>query len=130
MNNFQNNYQNNIHRGFSPYGGKSSLNNLAREKEEALAYAKRLRDEHVNSLKNINLFKEAKKEALKQQELDKKFDEEKKKRLEKIKNISDKELQKSIEIAKKQNEKFKDKFTEDSSLDDLFNTLSDDLKSY
>ena len=126
-NKFQNN---NIHRGFSPYGGRSSLNNLEKEKAEALAFAKKRQDEHIASLKNMNSLKDVKKELQKQQELDKKFEEEKQNRIEKIKILSNNEIQKSIEIAKEQNKKFKDQFNEQSSLDDLFNTLSDDLKSY
>ena len=129
MNDF-NKYTNNIHRGFSPYGGKSSLNNLQKEKEEALAFARKLQNQHIENLKNSNSYKEAIKEAQKQKELDKKFEEQKKQYFERIKNLSNKEIQKSVEIAKAQNEKFKNKFNQDSSIDDLFDTLSDDLKTY
>ena len=127
MNNFNNKYHNNIHKSFSPYGGKSSSIN---EQQEALEFAKKLRDKHIQDLKNIKNTKELQKETQEQKLLDKKFEEERQKRIERIKNISNDEIKKSLEIAKIQNEKFKDKFDENSSIDDLFNTLSNDLKSY
>ena len=127
MNNFNNKYHNNIHKSFSPYGGKSSSIN---EQQEALEFAKKLRDKHIQDLKNIKNTKDIKKDLQKQKDLDKKFEEERQKRIERIKNISNDEIKKSLEIAKIQNEKFKDKFDENSSIDDLFNTLSNDLKSY
>jgi len=131
MNNFDKFHNNtNIYRGFSPYGGKSSLNNLQKEKEEALAFARKLQNQHIENLKNSNSFKDAIKESQKQKELDKKFEEQKKQYFERIKNLSNKEIQKSVEIAKAQNEKFKNKFNQDSSMDDLFDTLSNDLKTY
>ena len=129
MQNFKN-YSNNIHRGFSPYGSKSSTVDKLKEKQEALAFAKKLQEKHISDLKKLNSYKESQKELQNQKELDKKIDEQNKVRLEKIKNLSNTEIQKSVEIAKIQNEKFKNKFAEDSSLDDLFNTLSDDLKNY
>lgn len=129
-NNFNKFSGNNIHRGFSPYGGRSSLNNLEAEKEAALAFAKKLQDKHLQDLKNSNLSNNVKKDVQHQKELDKEYEKRKAERIEKIKNISNEEIQKNIEIAKQQNEKFKNSFNENSSLDDLFDTLSNDLKSY
>lgn len=128
MKNFDKFHNNtNISKSFSPYGGKSSLKN---EQEAALAFAKQLHNQHIEKLKNSNSYKEAIKESQKQKELDKTYEEQRKQYFEKVKNLSNKEIQKSIKIAKVQNEKFKDKFNQDSSIDDLFNTLSDDLKNY
>ena len=131
MNNFNNKYHNNIHKSFSPYGGKSSSIN---EQQEALEFAKKLRDKHIQDLKNFNTSKDIKKDLQKQKELDKKYEEQKiereKQRIEKIKNMSNEEIKRSLEIAKEQNKKFKDQLNEDSSIDDLFNTLSEDLKNY
>ena len=116
-----------ISKSFSPDGGKFSLKN---EQEAALAFAKQLHNQHIEKLKDSNSYKKAIKESQEQKDLDKKYEEQRKQYFEKVKNLSNKEIQKSIEIAKTQNEKFKEKFNQDSSIDDLFNTLSDDLKNY
>ena len=94
------------YKDYSPYriNGNKSID----EKNEALAFAKKLREKHINEIKESSDFR---KKLIKEQKLN---DDNKK----------------SLEIADDQNKKFKDKFNEESSLDDLFNTLSDDLKSY
>ena len=102
---------------------------LEKEKAQAFAFAKRLHEEQVQQIKNSETYKESLKEKQKQIDLDKKYEEEKKKRLEQIKNISNEEIQKSVKIAEEQNKKFKNVLTKDSSVDDIFDTLSNDIKN-